>query len=202
MKTALFLFLLATSVSAQVQSVPCGSSPGIAGTTPAVRTSPAAKTDESTQARIPDGNVAAQIRQRRPAPLPSTGSCRCGTVGAGSLTAKSNVQEVPILNGLAGSFRFDHVLVRELKQWTSDSVGSLAVGMGRPNAGGDVLAPFSLKSDGAPDNSSYGRPVPPQRSGSYDLVLQFKGSSTLGDGAVSNFATGTVAWEICGHNVQ
>jgi hypothetical protein len=204
MKIALFLFLLANSVSAQVQSMPCGSSPGVASDTiPVVRTSPvAAKAGEPAQAKHPDGNIAAQIRQRRPPPVPSTDSCRCGTVGAGSLTAKSSVQEVPILNGLTGSFRFDHVLVRELKQFSSDTVRSLVVGVGRPNGKGEVLAPFPLKSDDAPGNFSYGRPVQPQRSGAYDLVLQFKGSSMLGDGAVSNFANGTVTWEICGHNVQ
>jgi hypothetical protein len=110
------------------------------------------------------------------------------------------VQEVPILNGLTGAFRFDHVLLRETRRFSSDSVGSLVVGVGRPNAGADVLSPLSLKSDSAPDNSSYERPVPPQRTGAYDLVLQFKGSSTLGDGAASNFASGAVSWEICGYN--
>ena len=184
MKTPLLLFLLATGVSAQVQSVPCGTSSGVAGNTPPPdRTAP----------------VTAQIRERRPPPRP-VNSCRCGTVGAGSLTAKSSVQEVPILKGLTGAFRFDHVLLRESKRFLSDSVGSLVVGVGRPNAGADVLLPVSLKSDSAPDNFSYERPVPPQRTGAYDLVLQFKASSTLGDGAASNFVNGTVSWEICGYN--
>ncbi len=118
----------------------------------------------------------------------------------GSLTAKSNVQEVPILSGLTGSFRFDHVLVRETRRFTSTSVGSLVVGVGRPNGGADVLSPFALKSDSAPDNFSYERPAPPQRTGAYDLVLQFKASSTLGDGAASNLSAGAVSWEICGYN--
>jgi hypothetical protein len=183
-KTPLPLFLFATAVSAQVQSVPCGTPSGIAGNTaPPGRTSP----------------VAGQIRERRPPVRPGT-SCRCGTVGAGSLTAKSSVQEVPILSGLTGSFRFDHVLLRETRRFSSDSVGSLAVGMGRQNGKADVLSPFSLKSDLAPDNFSYERPVPPQRTGAYDLVLHFKASSTLGDGDASNFSSGTVSWEICGYN--
>jgi hypothetical protein len=185
MRTPLFLFLFATAVSAQVQPVPCGTSPGVAGNTASPgRPSP----------------VAAQIRERRPPPARPVNSCRCGTVGAGSLTAKSSVQEVSILNGLTGAFRFDHVLLRETRRFSSDSVGSLVVGVGRPNSRADVLSPFSLKSDSAPDSFSYERPVPPQRTGAYDLVLQFKASSTLGDGATSNFATGTVSWEICGYN--
>ena len=185
MQTPLLLFLFATAVSAQVQSVPCGTSSGIAGNTaPPDRTSP----------------VAGQIRERRPPVRPGT-SCRCGTVGAGSLTAKSTIQEVPIFSGLTGSFRFDHVLLRETRRFSSDSVGSLVVGVGRPNGKSDVLSPFSLKRDSAPDNFAYERPVPPQRAGAYDLVLHFKGSSTLGDGAASNFSNGTVSWEICGYNV-
>lgn len=185
MKTPLLLFLFATAVSAQVQSVPCGASSGVAGNTaPSGRTSP----------------VAAQIRERRPPVRPTT-SCRCGTVGAASLTAKSSVLEIPVLSGLTGSFRFDHVLVRETRRFSSDSVASLAVGVGRQNGEADILSPFSLKSDSAPDNFSYERPVPPQRAGTYDLVLHFKASSTLGDGSASNFASGTVSWEICGYNM-
>jgi hypothetical protein len=107
---------------------------------------------------------------------------------------------VPILSGLTGGFRFDHVLLRETRRFSSDTVASLTVGVGRPNGKSDVLSPFSLKSDSAPDNFSYERPVPPQRTGAYDLVLHFKASSSLGDGAVSNFSNGTVSWEICGYN--
>ena len=76
---------------------------------------------------------------------------------------------------LPGAFRFDHVLLQETRRFASDSVGSLVVGVGRPNAGADVVSPFPLKSDSAPDNFWYERPAPPQRTGAYDLVLQFQG---------------------------
>jgi hypothetical protein len=46
----------------------------------------------------------------------------------------------------------------------------------------------------------YERPIPPQLNGVYDLVLNFKATGPLGDGAVSNFGSGTVTWEVCGYD--
>jgi hypothetical protein len=184
MKPLLLLPLLAIAVSAQSQSIPCGSPPAIAANP------------------VPSGSTsafAAQIRRRPPAIQPSF-SCRCGMVGASSLTAQTNSQEVPILNGLAGSFRFDHVLLRETTRFSSDSAGSLVVGVGRPTLGPDVVSPVPLKSDSAPYSFWYERPAPPQLTGAYDLVLNFKASAPLGDGAVSNFSAGAVTWEVCGYN--
>jgi hypothetical protein len=180
----LLLPLLAIAVSAQSQPIPCGSPPAIAA-------NPVSSGGTSA--------FAAQIRRRPPAVQPSF-SCRCGLVGASSLTAQSNSQEVLILNGLAGSFRFDHVLLRETTRFLSDSAASLVVGVGRPTLGPDVVSPFRLKSDSAPYSFWYERPTPPQLTGAYDLVLNFKASAPLGDGAVSNFSSGTVTWEVCGYN--
>jgi hypothetical protein len=74
-----------------------------------------------------------------------------------------------MLPGLAGSFRFDHVLVQEIRQFSSDSVSSLNVGVGRAHLEDDVVPRFPLKSDSAPDNFWYQRPNPPQVTGAYDL---------------------------------
>jgi hypothetical protein len=188
--------LLAIAVFAQSQPVPCGTSSAgdavAASPVPPGRTSPAA-------AKTPD-NVAAQIQLRRPPVTRFSFSCWCGTVGAGSLTARSNSQEVPILPGVAGTFRFDHVLLRETTRFSSDSAGSLEVGVGRSNLGADVVPRIPLKSAPAPDSFWYWRPDPPQITGAYDLVLNFKASGPLGDGAASNFSAGAVAWEVCGYN--
>ena len=186
MKALLLVFLFTTAVSAQSQPAPCGSPNTIA----------------ARGARPDVTNVAAQIKSRRPAPTQSASSCRCGTVGAGSLTAPSNSQEVLILTGLSGTFRFDHVLLREAVRFSSDTAGDLVVGVGRANSGTDVASPFALKSNTAPNNVLYERPHPPQLTGAYDLVLSFRASSPLGDGTVSNFTSGSVAWEVCGYNSQ
>jgi hypothetical protein len=187
--------LLAIGVSAQSQPVPCGTSSAgaalAASPVPSGRTSPAA-------AKTPH-NVAAQIQLRRP-PVRSSFPCWCGTVGASSLTARSNSQEVPILTGIAGSFRFDHVLLQETTRFKSDNAGSLEVGVGRSNIGADVVPRIPLKSAPATDSFWYWRPDPPQITGAYDLVLDFKASGPLGDGAASNFSAGAVAWEVCGYN--
>ena len=90
--------------------------------------------------------------------------------------------------------------MQETARFSSDSVGSVVVGVGRAGSGADVISPFPLKSDSAPDNFWYERPTPPQLTGAYDLVLNFKASSPLGDGTASNFDSGTVAWEVCGYN--
>ncbi len=206
MKSLLFVLLFPIAVSGQSQPVPCGSSNAIAAdSVPSGRTSPAAaKADTpATKGARPDvTNIAAQIKLRRPAPTQSSSSCRCGTVGASSLTAPSISQEVPILTGLSGTFRFDHVMVQETGRFSSDSVGGLVVGVGRANSGADVVSPFPLKSDAAPHNVLYERPHPPQLTGAYDLVLNFKSSAPLGDGTVSNFSSGSVTWEVCGYNAQ
>ena len=94
------------------------------------------------------------------------------------------------------------MLLQETRRFASDSVASLTVGVGRANREADIVSTFPLKSDSAPSNFWYERPAPPQLTGAYDLVLKFKASAPLGDGAASNLSAGTVAWEVCGYNAQ
>jgi hypothetical protein len=206
MKSLLFVLLFTIVVFAQSRPVPCGSSNAIAAdSVPSARTPPvAARADASAPkgARPDLTNIAAQIKSRRPVPTQPSSSCRCGTVGVSSLTAPSISQEVPILTGLSGTFRFDHVMVQETGRFSSDSIAGLVVGVGRANSGTDVASPFALMSNAAPNNVLYERPHPPQLSGAYDLVLNFKSSAPLGDGTVSNFSAGAVTWEVCGYNAQ
>jgi hypothetical protein len=113
------------------------------------------------------------------------------------LTAKSDSQEVPVLTALPGSFRFNHVLLRESTQFASTQSGTLRVAMGRPGNGADVVSPLTLRNP-AVNSSWYERPGPPQLTGAYDLVLFFQASFPLGDGTTSNLTAGTVTWEVCG----
>jgi hypothetical protein len=121
-------------------------------------------------------------------------------VPASALTAKSDVQQVPILTGLPGSFRFDHVLLRESTTFRGGEPGKLTLGVGRANANADVIAPIPLRITENPASFWYERPTPPQLTGAYDLVLYFQAAFPLGDGTVTNLKAGAVTWEVCGFN--
>ena len=184
------LFALAAIAGAQSQSIDCAD---LRDPAPAA----AAKAPDKLAGRN-STPVAAQIQPRRPAPGGPSSWCRCGIVDAGALTAKSKSQEVRVLDAIPGTFRFEHVLLRETTRFASDMAGALSVSMGRTNSGGDVTSPFALRSPMAPNSSWYERPVPPQLTGAYDLVLFFQASFPLGDGATSNLNSGAVTWEVCG----
>ena len=143
-----------------------------------------------------------QIQLHRPNGFQIVLSCSCGTVTYNALTAAANTQEVPILTGIGGNYRFEHVLLQEAEQFRSARIGTLTVSAGRPNTGADLIPAFALKADPSPQNFWYDRPGPLLLSGTYDLVLRFAGTQPLGDGQVSGFSAGTVNWEICGYAVQ
>ena len=186
------LLVCAAVASAQSESTECASL-----TNPAAAASVKASTGSADRQKTV--GVAAQIQPRRAAVPRSTFSCRCGTVDAAALTAKSNSQEVVVLAAIPGSFRFNHVLLRESTPFDLPTEGTISVAMGRPAVGNDVSSPFTL-GNAPPDNSWYERPGPPQLAGAYDLVLFFQASFPLGDGDTSNLKRGTVTWEVCGYN--
>ena len=216
MKTALLILSLGFLGHGQTRMGQCGGSPvmafnpgmtGPAGAAPQVdaqsmklstRGGFAAKPANS---RLNVQPVLPQIQYRRPTGVPAV-SCWCGTVGANALTSEGSSQEVPIITGLAGNFRFDHILIQETKQFSSDVVSSLAVAAGRPNVGEDLVPEFALKSQQAPQNYAYEVPEPPVLTGTYNLVLKFVGTSPLAIAGSSNFSSGAVNWEVCGRQVQ
>jgi hypothetical protein len=156
---------------------------------------------ESPKQRVRPVWALAQIQPRRPATPPAV-SCFCGTVDASTLTALSANQEVSILKGISGGFRFEHVLIQEAKQFVSAGVASLNVAVGRPGLRGELIPAFALMSASAPENFWFERPGPLQVTGTYDLAASFSGPSPLGNGTASKFASGSVNWEICGYNMQ
>jgi len=128
--------------------------------------------------------------------------CSTGTVSYTSLTANSNSQEVTIVTGVPAKFRFLHMIVQEATQMTSASVNAVTVSAGRAAVDTDLLPAFALKSSSAPQNFWFDRPgTPVLGTGTYDIVLQFVGSTALGNGSASNFSAGSVNWEICGFSI-
>lgn len=127
--------------------------------------------------------------------------CSGGTVSYTALTANSTTQEIAILSDVPAHFRYHHVLIQEVTQFAGTPI--LQAGMGSAGVGTDLLLPVVLKQATAPQNYGYDTPRPPALgSGSYNIVLQFVGSAALGNGSVTNFAGGSVKWEVCGFSVQ
>jgi hypothetical protein len=119
-----------------------------------------------------------------------------GTVAA----AASNSQEIPIITGVPGKFRYGHVLLSETVQFTSGSVTltKLSVGRGGATTNDELLpqTPFMQSSGDA--WFVVDRPQPPVLTGVYGLVLAIR---TTG-GNVSALTAGTASYEVCGYAVQ
>ncbi|MCU1238286.1 MAG: hypothetical protein JWP63_6253 [Candidatus Solibacter sp.] len=198
MKALPLIFWLAVTASAQTQSRQCGASFPISAANrdnPRDTISPKPET-----ARQSNPTVLPQIQYRRTPPSPRPG-CWCGTVAFTALTSATLSQEVMMLSGITGRFRFDHVLIQEAKRFSSDRVERLAVSVGRPDTEGEMIWNFALKSDRAPENFVFQIPNPPALTGTYDLVLKFVGSSPLATEGSSNFSAGSLNWEVCGGQV-
>ena len=129
--------------------------------------------------------------------------CATGTTSYSALTANSVSQEVTIVTAVPMKFRFTHMLVQEATQFASAGVSAVTVSAGRSGVDTDVIPVLALKQASAPQNYWYDRPgLPVAGTTTYDLVLQFVGSSALGTGSASNFTAGAINWEVCGFAVQ
>jgi hypothetical protein len=121
--------------------------------------------------------------------------CASGTVASAALTAAAANQEVTIQTGISGNVRWDQVTVSETTQFAGTT--GLTVSMGRPGTNNyemtGALVPLMLSSGGA--NFWTARPIPPQLSGTYSIVLNFAVTS----GSVNAATNGALTWEVCGY---
>jgi hypothetical protein len=196
-KKAFLLFSVSMIGYGQIKVGPCGNAPTLASN-PDTTLPPgvAAKPGK----RRADSPVLPQIRYPRPPVAPST-RCWCGTVGAASLTSADSSQEVPMITGLAGNFRLDHVLIQETNRFTATVVNQLRVSV-RSTTGIDLISGFNLGSEITPQNFAYVVPIPVALTGVYDLVLNFTGSAPLAIDGSPNFNSGSLSWEVCGNQVR
>ena len=193
-----FLLLSASMVSyGQIKSGPCGNPPVLASNPDTAL--PAGVAAKPVKGRA-DSRVLPQIRYPRPPGAPAT-RCWCGTVGAASLTSADSSQEVPMIAGLAGNFRLDHVLIQETARFTTAVVDQLRVSV-RSTTGIDLISGFNLGSEITPQNFAYVVPMPVTLTGTYNLVLNFTGSAPLAIDGSSNFNSGSLSWEVCGYQVR
>ncbi len=103
--------------------------------------------------------------------------------------------------GLAGDFRLDHVLIQETRRFASAVVNRLEASV-RTKTGIEIISGFTLGSEITPQNFAYVIPAPVALTGTYDLVLNFTGSTPLAIDGSSNFNSGSLSWEVCGYQVQ
>ena len=122
-------------------------------------------------------------------------TCQYGTTNSTALTAAAGNQEVTIQTGVLGTMRWDQVLVSETVQFAGTT--GLTVSMGRPGSNNCEMTgtqvPLMVSSGDA--NFWTARPMPPQLTGTYNLVLNFSVTS----GNVNAATAGSLTWEVCGY---
>src|ERR1035437_150554 len=121
--------------------------------------------------------------------------CASGTVPASALTAAATNQEITIHTGISGKVRWDQVMVSETTQFAGAT--GFTVSMGRPGTNNSEMTgaqvPLMVSSGDA--NFWSARPIPPQLTGTYSIVLNF----TVTSGNVKAATAGLLTWEVCGH---
>ena len=123
--------------------------------------------------------------------------CSSGSVSYSSFTATGS-QEIPILVGVAGSMRYDQITLSETTKF--DNITGLKVSMGRPGSAthAEMLGGwFDLGVSSDDFNFWNARPVPPQLTSTYTIVLTF----VVPSGTLNVAQAGVLTWEVCGWNV-
>lgn len=121
--------------------------------------------------------------------------CASGTVSHSDLTAATSNQEITIQTEISGNVRWDQVMVSETTQFAGTT--GLTVSMGRPGTNNSEMTgaqvPLMISSGNA--NFWSARPIPPQLTSTYSIVLNFAVTS----GNVNAATAGSLTWEVCGY---
>lgn len=142
------------------------------------------------------GSFAAQASiLSRGARLQRAVECASGTVSYSELTAAASSQEITIQTGISGNVRWDQVMVSETTQFAGTT--GLTVSMGRPGTNNSEMtgAQVPLMVSSGDVNFWSARPIPPQLTSAYSIVLNFSVTS----GYVNAAAAGVLTWEACGY---
>jgi hypothetical protein len=123
--------------------------------------------------------------------------CAYGTTSFTSLTAAAPSQEITIQTGISGNVRYAGVLVSETTQFGGGT--GLTVSMGRPGSTTNAEMTngflFPLMASGGDVNYVSRRPIPPQVTSTYSIVLNFAVTA----GNVNAVTAGSLTWEVCGY---
>jgi hypothetical protein len=121
--------------------------------------------------------------------------CASGTTSHTALTAAAANQEITIQTGISGNVRWDQVTISETTQFSGAT--GLTVSMGRPGTNNYEMtgALVPLMVSGGDTNFWMARPIPPQLTSTYSIVLNFAVTS----GNVNTATAGVLTWEVCGY---
>ena len=123
--------------------------------------------------------------------------CAHGTVSYTALTAAASSQEITIQTSVSGNTRWLGVVLSETTQFTGTT--GLTVSMGRPGSTTHAEMTngtnFPLMVSSGDANYVSTRPIPPQITGTYNIVLNF----AVTGGYVSAATAGSLTWEVCSY---
>ena len=123
--------------------------------------------------------------------------CAHGTTSYTALTAAAASQEITIQTGISGNVRYAAVLLSETTQFGGGT--GLTVSMGRPGSSTNAEMTngflFPLMASGGDVNYASTRPIPPQVTSTYSIVLNFAVTA----GNVNAVTAGSLTWEVCGY---
>jgi hypothetical protein len=123
--------------------------------------------------------------------------CATGTTSYTALTAAAANQEITIHTGISGNVRYAGILLSETTRFASAT--GLTVSMGRPGSTNHAEMTngvnFPLQVSAGDFNYISTRPIPPQITSTYSVVLNFAVTS----GYVNAATAGVLSWEVCGY---
>jgi hypothetical protein len=148
-----------------------------------------------------DKAVISGIQLDSPPPIapipPQTGAlmaCWTGNVSSNDLKTPGHSQEITVLPYVGGDWRIEHLVLCEVQQFVGPA--TYTASMGRPGTNNYELTGTLMPLGVAGENCWYSRPVPPQFSSSYSVVVNV--ASSTGD--VSQLTVGNLKWELCGYS--
>ena len=126
--------------------------------------------------------------------------CSHGTLSYTALTSAASSQEITILGGstpLSGNLRYAGIVLSETTQFATTT--GLTVSMGRPGSTTHAEltngVTFPLMVSAGDLNYVSTRPLPPQITTTYSIVLNFAVTS----GFVNAATAGSLTWEVCAY---
>jgi hypothetical protein len=123
--------------------------------------------------------------------------CTSGTVSYSALNVAAASREITIQTAVSGNTRWMGIVLSETTQFAGTT--GLTVSMGRPGSTTHAEmtngTAFPLMVSSGDVNYISTRPIPPQITSTYDIVLNFAVTS----GNVNAATAGALTWEVCGY---